>query len=189
MRFVQLRALLSAGLLAAVSPLSAQIPQTEYAQRRAALAAKIQDGVLSPGEWLREMPICEEYGVGRSITRSALRELAEDGLIHIEEKRGGYVAATTVQEVFDLYEARAALYGLAARFACIRSDGKFMAETLQLIDELFIDTEGGEVSAEELIHQSEAIFSRLVSVSFSVAPRSRLKKPPGIRPAAANFSW
>jgi len=26
------------------------------------------------------------------------------------------------------------------------------------------------------------------SVSFSVAPRSRLKKPPGIRPAAENFS-
>ena len=29
---------------------------------------------------------------------------------------------------------------------------------------------------------------RLVSVSFSVAPRSRLKKPPGMRPAAENFS-
>lgn len=135
------------------------------------LRRKIQDGILSPGEWLREMPICEEYGVGRSITRSALRELAEDGLIHIEEKRGGYVAATTVQEVFDLYEARAALYGLAARFACIRSEPKFMAETLQLIDELFIDTEGGETSPEDLIHQSEAIFSRLVSVSSRDAQR------------------
>jgi len=30
---------------------------------------------------------------------------------------------------------------------------------------------------------------RDVSVSFSVAPRSRLKKLPGIRRAALNFSW
>jgi Xaa-Pro aminopeptidase len=46
-RFAPLRTLIPAvGLLAAVAPLSAQIPQAEYAQRRAALAAKIQDGVL-----------------------------------------------------------------------------------------------------------------------------------------------
>ena len=47
MRFVQLRAFVAAvGLVTGAAPLSAQIPQAEYAQRRAALAAKIQDGVL-----------------------------------------------------------------------------------------------------------------------------------------------
>jgi Xaa-Pro aminopeptidase len=34
------------GLTAAIAPLGAQIPQTEFAQRRAALAGKLQDGVL-----------------------------------------------------------------------------------------------------------------------------------------------
>jgi Xaa-Pro aminopeptidase len=44
---VQLRAFVAAvGLVTGAAPLSAQIPQAEYAQRRAALAAKIQDGVL-----------------------------------------------------------------------------------------------------------------------------------------------
>ncbi len=47
MRFVEFRGLvLGVALLAATAPVGAQIAQSEYAQRRAALAAKIQDGVL-----------------------------------------------------------------------------------------------------------------------------------------------
>jgi Xaa-Pro aminopeptidase len=44
---VRLRfSLVALGLAAAVAPLGAQVPSAEYAQRRAALAAKMQDGVL-----------------------------------------------------------------------------------------------------------------------------------------------
>jgi len=129
-----------------------------------ALRRQIQDGVLSPGEWLREARLCSEFGIGRSIARSALRILADDGFVIIEENRGAYVAATTAQEVFDLYEARSALYGLAARFACIRATPRHMARTLELIDALIEASQSGE-SAVELIHQSEEIFSRLASVA------------------------
>jgi len=46
-RFAQLRTLASGlGLAVGAAQLSAQIPQAEYAQRREALAARIQDGVL-----------------------------------------------------------------------------------------------------------------------------------------------
>lgn len=128
------------------------------------LRRQIQDGLISPGEWLREVRICNEFGVGRTIARKALRTLADDGLVVIEENRGAYVAATSVQEVFDLYEVRAALYGCAARFACIRATPKHMGETLDLIDRLIKASETG-ASAEDLIHQSEDIFSRLASVS------------------------
>jgi DNA-binding GntR family transcriptional regulator len=111
-----------------------------------------------------------QFGVGRSIVRNALRTLADDGMVQIEENRGAYVAATTAQEVFDLYEVRAALYGLAARFACIRATPPFMSETLRLIDLLIAASERGE-PAEALIHQSEVIFSRLASVSSLDAQR------------------
>ncbi len=136
----------------------------------AALRHQIQEGQLPPGEWLREARLCAEFGVGRSIARTALRTLADDGLVNIEENRGAYVAATTVQEVFDLFEVRAALYGVAARFACIRGTPPFMAETLRLIDILLADSERGEPAAE-LIHQSEVIFSRLASVSSADAQK------------------
>ena len=47
MRLVQLRSLVSGlGLAAAATALGAQVPQAEYAQRRAAVAAKMQEGVL-----------------------------------------------------------------------------------------------------------------------------------------------
>lgn len=47
MRFAQVRTLVSGlGLAVSAAQLSAQVPQNEYAQRRSALAAKIQDGVL-----------------------------------------------------------------------------------------------------------------------------------------------
>jgi DNA-binding GntR family transcriptional regulator len=136
-----------------------------------ALRRQIQDGVLPPGEWLREVRICTEFGIGRSICRTALRTLADDGLVHIEENRGAYVAATTIQEVFDLYEVRAALYGLAARFTCIRADPRFMTETLQMIDALFALMEDSSATAEKMIHQSEAVFSRLASSSSPDAQR------------------
>ncbi|MBX3484169.1 GntR family transcriptional regulator [Phenylobacterium sp.] len=135
-----------------------------------ALRKQIADAVLSPGAWLREARICAEFGVGRSIARTALRTLADDGLVIIEENRGAYVAATSVQEVFDLYEVRAALYGLAARFACIRATPPFMAETLQMVDGLLAASERHE-PAEELIRQSEVIFSRLSSVGSADAQR------------------
>lgn len=135
-----------------------------------ALRRQIQDGLLSPSDWLREARICNEFGVGRSIARTALRILADDGLVVIEENRGAYVAATSVQEVFDLYEVRAALYGLAARFACIRATPRQMAEILTLVDALLADAERGQ-SAEDLIHESEEIFSRFASVSSADAQR------------------
>lgn len=136
-----------------------------------AVRRQIQDGVLPPGEWLREPRICAEFGVGRAIARSALRILADDGLIRIEENRGAFVAATTAQEVFDLYELRAGLYGVAARFACMNTAADFMARTLELTDILFEDTESGTTSPEELVRQSEAIFSRLASVASLDAQR------------------
>jgi DNA-binding GntR family transcriptional regulator len=146
-----------------VSPTTA----TELAN---ALRRQIQDGALLPGDWLREIWICTEFAVGRSIARSALRTLADDGLVQIEENRGAFVAATSMQEVFDLYELRAGLYGVAARFTCIRSDPKFMAETLRMIDRLFEHQESA-APARDIIHESEAIFSRLASVASPDAQR------------------
>lgn len=129
------------------------------------LRRQIQDGLLPPGEWLREPRICDEFGVGRAIARSALRILADDGLVRIEENRGAFVAATTAQEVFDLYELRAGLYGVAARFACMSMPAEVMAETLELADIILADTLSGTKSWEELVRQSEVIFSRLASVA------------------------
>jgi DNA-binding GntR family transcriptional regulator len=125
-----------------------------------ALRLQIQRSELASGEWLREARLCAEFGVGRSIVRRALRTLADDGLIEIEENRGARVSATTVEEVFDLYEVRAALYGLAARFACLRGSDAAIRRMLVNIDRMLSDAAAG-VPGEQIIETSEAIFSEM----------------------------
>lgn len=134
------------------------------------LRTMIQKSELPPGEWLREVRLCSEFGVGRSIVRRALRALADDGLVEIEENRGARVSATTVEEVFDLYEARAALYGLAARFACLRGSDATIQSLLDKIDRLLVDAENG-VAAEQIIETSESIFSEMSECGSADAQR------------------
>ncbi len=126
------------------------------------LRLRIQKSEIAPGEWLREVKLCSEFGVGRSIIRRALRTLADDGLIELEENRGARVSATTVEEVFDLYEVRAALYGLATRFACLRASEATLRRILAKIDRLLAEAESG-TPAEQIIQTSESIFSDMIA--------------------------
>ena len=130
------------------------------------LRHQIQEGLWSPGEWLREARLCEEFKVGRSIVRRALRNLADDGLVILEANRGACVTVTTLQEVFDLYELRAGLYGVVARFTCLRAPPALMAEILRKTDVLLAAADAHE-SAEDLIHQSEEIFSLMAQTASS----------------------
>lgn len=134
------------------------------------LRIRIQKSELAPGEWLREVKLCNEFGVGRSIVRRALRTLADDGLIEIEENRGACVSTTTVEEVFDLYEVRAALYGLAARFACLRGSDAVIRSILGKIDSLLNDAKDA-APAEQIIATSEAIFSEMADCASADAQR------------------
>lgn len=135
-----------------------------------ALRVQIQRSELAAGEWLREVKLCSEFGVGRSIVRRALRALADDGLIEIEENRGARVSSTTVEEVFDLYEVRAALYGLAARFACLRGSDAVIGGILTKIDEL-LECAASNAPSEQIIEVSEAIFSAMSACSSADAQR------------------
>jgi DNA-binding GntR family transcriptional regulator len=134
------------------------------------LRLQIQKSELAPGEWLREVRLCSEFDVGRSIVRRALRALADDGLIEIEENRGARVSSTTVEEVFDLYEVRAALYGMAARFACLRGSDAVLRAMIAKIDRLLGDAESG-VAAERIIEESESIFSDMSACASADAQR------------------
>lgn len=135
-----------------------------------ALRTRIQKSELAPGEWLREIRLCSEFGVGRSIVRRALRALADDGLIEIEENRGARVSATTVEEVFDLYEVRAALYGLATRFACLRAPDAAIRRILTKIDRLLALAEDS-APAEQIMEVSESIFGEMSSYGSADAQR------------------
>lgn len=141
-----------------VNHAAAMAPPESAEELAELLRHRIQRRELAPDEWLREAKLCSEFGVGRSIVRRALRTLAEDGLVELEENRGARVSTTSVEEVFDLYEVRAALYGMAARVACLRASDAAIAEMLIRIDQMFAASDR-RAPADEVIEISEAIFS------------------------------
>lgn len=98
------------------SPESIPLAQTLPERLAETLSARITDGTYRPGERLTEGVLAKEFGVSHGPVRDALRMLERAGLVNILPYRGAQVAQLDVQEVKELYQVRAALVGLRARW-------------------------------------------------------------------------
>lgn len=94
---------------------------------------RIRHGRLVPGQRLIEADIVAATGASRSRVREALKRLESDGLVAIEEFRGASVKKLGLDEVRQIYEARMALEGLAARECAARgtADVKQRLQSIQ----------------------------------------------------------
>ncbi|TFL11340.1 GntR family transcriptional regulator [Pusillimonas caeni] len=77
----------------------------------------ILTGELKAGTRIPTEAVAEALGISRTPVRDALRSLEGDGAVMIYANRGAVVAKYSRAEVSQLIEIRAALEGLAARFA------------------------------------------------------------------------
>jgi DNA-binding GntR family transcriptional regulator len=77
-------------------------------------------GDYAPNQRLVEADLCEQYRATRAVVRSALQELAADGLVEIQRNKGARVRAVSLAEAIEITEARMVLEGLAARKAAER---------------------------------------------------------------------
>jgi DNA-binding GntR family transcriptional regulator len=77
----------------------------------------IRDGVLVPGQRVREAEIAERLGVSRTPVREAINRLLSEGLLALTPGRGFAVAELDEQQVLEIYALREFLEGAAARFA------------------------------------------------------------------------
>ena len=82
-----------------------------------AIREDILNGKYQANEELKEKSIGEELGVSRTPVREALRQLELEGLVHIIPNKGAFVEGITLKDVKDIYEIRALLEGLCARWA------------------------------------------------------------------------
>jgi len=96
-----------------------------------ALAARIVDGALAPGERLVEANIAAQFGVSHGPVRDALRALDRQGLVTIAPYRGAVVREVSVREVTELYQVRAALVGLRARWIAEDAGHRAFARALR----------------------------------------------------------
>jgi DNA-binding GntR family transcriptional regulator len=87
--------------------------------RRAAdqIRSHILEGVLPAGERLLETQLSEELEVSRGTVRSALAQLANEGLVQQVAFTRWEVSDTSTVDAWEIYTLRGALEGLGARLA------------------------------------------------------------------------
>jgi len=84
-------------------------------QTLSALRDAVINGVLKPGERLRESELSAITGVSRTVIREVFRQLESEGLIATIPNKGAVVKTLSAREAEDIYRIRARLEGLAAR--------------------------------------------------------------------------
>ncbi len=99
-------------MVSAASTLTQTLPE-KITER---LATRIVDGTYPPGSRLIEATLSQEFGLSHGPIRDALRALQHAGLVTILPYRGAVVTDVTVREIKELYQVRAALVGLRARW-------------------------------------------------------------------------
>ncbi|MFT4306165.1 MAG: GntR family transcriptional regulator [Microbacterium sp.] len=89
-----------------------------------ALTGRIRDAILHgdfvPNQRLVEADLSESFGATRAAVRTALGDLAGEGLIERLPNRGARVRALTVDEAIEIIEVRVGLESLCARKAAER---------------------------------------------------------------------
>jgi DNA-binding GntR family transcriptional regulator len=77
------------------------------------LRSAILDGTLEPGTRVRQEAVAEQFGTSRIPVREALRQLENEGLVHLVRHSGARVARLDFSEHIELYRVREVLEPLA----------------------------------------------------------------------------
>jgi DNA-binding GntR family transcriptional regulator len=92
------------------------------------LREQLLRGEIAPHEHLIEAKIAEKIGTSRTPVREALHSLELEGLIASIPRVGYVVKSISADEVEEICEIRAAIEGLAARWAIEKGYGKLVEE-------------------------------------------------------------
>jgi DNA-binding GntR family transcriptional regulator len=96
----------------------------------------ILTGELKPGERLNEIQLSTRFGTSRGPLREATRSLQGKGLVDVIRNRGVFVRALSPKEALEIYDVRAALFGLAGRLLVDRLTDEMLSELNILLDRM-----------------------------------------------------
>jgi DNA-binding GntR family transcriptional regulator len=126
--------------------LAQQVHEAEGAAY-AVLEAAIRSGELLPNQRLVEQELMDEYGLSRGAIRVALVRLEQDGVVVRPRNRGARVRSVSAAEALEILQVRAALDGLAARFAALRATDAEVDQLKRLGAEMAAANEDGDYAA------------------------------------------
>ncbi|MEO0792739.1 MAG: GntR family transcriptional regulator, partial [Pseudomonadota bacterium] len=114
--------------------------------------SEILEGLLQPGDRVKEASLAQRFGLSRTPVREALRRLETRGLLIHEPHRGMVVAKLDASAVGELYAMRGLLDGAAARLAAQHASAVEIAAM-----ELQVERDAGLVSdPSHLAHANRA---------------------------------
>ncbi len=119
---------------------------------------------LQPGQWLIERELCSTYGLSRTPVREVLWRLLADGFLEQEPNKGFAVRKLSLEQIFEIFQTREAIEGMAARLAaCRKGDASFMSRLMKIREEL------GRVDVEAEIGRSVALGRKLHNAIMEAA--------------------
>ena len=109
------------------------------------LREAIISGKHHPNELLVESELVEKLGLGRSVVRTALARLEQEGLVIRETNRGARVRLISEHEAYEIIEVRMVLEGLAARKAAEKITAQQGESLRAILEEMRIRHKEGDL--------------------------------------------
>ena len=95
----------------------------------------ILSGRFTPGTQLKELVICEMFGLSRTPVRHAFAKLTSEGLVEQMRNVGTFVRKLTLQEDIEIMEARRVLEAAVAALAAEKASTEEKATLIELARE------------------------------------------------------
>lgn len=111
-------------------------PTALYQEVAERLRQRIFAHELTPGTWIDEQKLAEQYGISRTPLREALKVLASEGLVELKPRRGCYVTEISRRDLDDLFPLIAMLEGRCAAEAVSKAKPADIAALKQIHEAL-----------------------------------------------------
>ncbi|RUW23450.1 GntR family transcriptional regulator [Mesorhizobium sp. M4B.F.Ca.ET.215.01.1.1] len=139
-----------------------RLPATAEEEAYRHLQQALRLGRYKPGDRLIPEDIAAEIGMSRMPVREAFRRLASDGLVVLRPNRGCVVAGLTVDELYEIFEIRSVLEGLAVRLAMPRIDEEEFEEFDRLLERM---ERAGQSGGSDWVVRHQEFHGRICALS------------------------
>jgi DNA-binding GntR family transcriptional regulator len=136
-------------------------PRALYQEVAELLRQRIFNRELTPGSWIDELKLAEEYGISRTPLREALKVLAAEGLVTMKVRRGAYVTEVSERDLTDVYHLLALLESDAAGVVATQATDTQLKELQTLHREL----EKSVSHREKFFQINERFHMRLLEIA------------------------
>ncbi|HXE39030.1 MAG TPA: GntR family transcriptional regulator [Azonexus sp.] len=134
-------------------------PTALYQEVAERLRQRIFNHELTPGTWIDEQKLAEQYGISRTPLREALKVLASEGVVELKPRRGCYVTEISRQDMDDIFPLMAMLEGRCALEAVRRAKPADLRALKAIHERLEVAAKDGRIDA---FFEANQEFHRLI---------------------------